>query len=85
MVETDNHVVIPKHIDESLILVDKEVENGKNKHLVKCLFCPSKILNPGLGTYLESEVSFIIYLKSYFLVVCLVNYLNEILTKFLLL
>lgn len=36
--------------------VADKIENGRNKHIVKCLFCPSHILNPGLGTYLKDKV-----------------------------
>jgi DNA-directed RNA polymerase subunit RPC12/RpoP len=35
----------------------EEVEDGKNRHLVKCQRCPSKILNPGMGVYKQIEVS----------------------------
>lgn len=45
--------------DESEISVEEEVENGKNKYSVKCQFCPSLILNPGLGAYTSNEVSFL--------------------------
>jgi DNA-directed RNA polymerase subunit RPC12/RpoP len=37
--------------------LQEEVEDGKNRHLVKCQRCPSKILNPGMGIYKQVEVS----------------------------
>lgn len=35
--------------------LQEEVEDGKNRHLVKCQRCPSKILNPGMGVYKQVE------------------------------
>jgi DNA-directed RNA polymerase subunit RPC12/RpoP len=35
----------------------QEVEDGKNRHLVKCQRCPSRILNPGMGVYKQVEVT----------------------------
>lgn len=37
--------------------LEEEVEDGKNRHLVKCQQCPSKILNPGMAVYKQVEVS----------------------------
>lgn len=51
-----NAINISKIFSESNVSLDEEIENGKNKHLVKCQFCPSRVLNPGLGIYSNSEV-----------------------------
>jgi len=32
------------------------IEEGKNKTALSCLHCPSCILNPKMGTYVEKEV-----------------------------
>jgi DNA-directed RNA polymerase subunit RPC12/RpoP len=37
--------------------LQEEVEDGKNRHLVKCQRCPSRILNPGMGIYKQVEVT----------------------------
>ena len=37
--------------------IQEEIEDGKNKHLVKCQHCPSKILNPMMGVYKQIEVT----------------------------
>ncbi|KAJ8667809.1 hypothetical protein QAD02_009472 [Eretmocerus hayati] len=33
----------------------KKDAEGKNKEAVCCSFCPSKMLNPGSGTYINTE------------------------------
>jgi DNA-directed RNA polymerase subunit RPC12/RpoP len=40
--------------------LQEEVEDGKNRHFVKCQRCPSKILNPGVGVYKQVEVSAVV-------------------------
>jgi len=40
--------------------LQEEVEDGKNRHLVKCQRCPSKILNPGMGVYKQVEVTAVV-------------------------
>ena len=40
--------------------LQEEVEDGKNRHLVKCQRCPSKILNPGVGVYKQVEVTAVV-------------------------
>jgi DNA-directed RNA polymerase subunit RPC12/RpoP len=37
--------------------LQEEVEDGKNRHVVKCQQCPSRILNPGMGVYKQVEVT----------------------------
>lgn len=37
--------------------LQEEVEDGKNRHVVKCQRCPSRILNPGMGVYKQVEVT----------------------------
>ncbi|XP_047001849.1 guanine nucleotide exchange factor MSS4 [Schistocerca americana] len=35
--------------------LQEEIENGRNRHVVRCQRCPSKILNPGMGVYKQVE------------------------------
>ncbi|GLH04821.1 hypothetical protein R5R35_010141 [Gryllus longicercus] len=35
--------------------LEEQVKDGKNRHLVKCQRCPSKILNPGMAVYKQVE------------------------------